>query len=502
MRASFPHLAALRDRYPARADHPEPPSAPQSSAPQPAVPPPSVPQPSVPQPSAPQPSAPPQDPDREGPLSLSQERIWLLEQILPHRPLYNELKAVTLDGPLDVAALRTGLEQVVARHAVLRTVIRDSGDAPRQVVLPTAPVELPVEEVAAGEEERAIAAALDNERRFCFDLATGPLLRARLLRLAPERHILVVNVHHAVADTVSTFIVADELAAWYRALHAGGEPELPPLTGSYLDYARQQRARAESEQTQRSLRFWSERLAGAPPALALPTDRPRPATLDPAGASLFHHLSAELSGRLRRFAAQRRTTLFMTLLTAFAATVYRLSGQPDFVLGTAVADRPEGTERLVGVLLNSLPLRLDVTGEPSFTEQLDRVRDTVMDAYEHGHVPFEQILEELAPARDPSRAPLFQVMVIYEEGEAFRLDLPEVEATMLDEGPDRALYDLTVYFANLPEGVRIHVEYNTALFDEATVRRFLSRFEQLLESVLADPEQPVSRVDYVATSSG
>jgi iturin family lipopeptide synthetase A len=475
VRASLPHVATLRERY--------------------AVPPGSTPA---------VPAAPAEDPDLVGPLSLSQERICLLEQIRPDRPLYNEIKAVRLDGPLDVAALREGLAQVVDRHAALRTVLRTSGDDVRQVVLPTVAVNLAVEEVPAGAQETAVAAAVaaavEAERRFCFDLAAGPLLRMRLLRLAPQRHVLIMNVHHAVADTISMVIVAEEIAACYRARRAGAAPDLPPVTGSYLDYARQQRERADSEPTRRSLDFWRQRLTGAPPALELPTDRPRPATLDPTGASLFHHLGEDLSGRLRRFSAERRTTLFMTLLTGLAATLRQLSGQSDLVLGTAVADRPEGTERLVGVLLNSLPLRVDLAGDPDFTEALDRVRDTVMDAYEHGEVPFEQILAELAPVRDAARAPLFQVMAIYEEGEAFGLDLPDIEATVLDEGPDRALYDLTVYFANLPEGVRLHVEYHTALFDEETVRRFVERFAQLLESALADPAQPVSSLEYVSTA--
>ncbi|MGH8792762.1 MAG: non-ribosomal peptide synthetase, partial [Stackebrandtia sp.] len=217
--------------------------------------------------------------------------------------------------------------------------------------------------------------------------------------------------------------------------------------------------------------------------------------LDPTGDSVFSRLTPSLSRRLAAFSRERRTTLFMTLLAAFSTSLHRLSGQDDFVVGTAFADRPEGDEDLVGALLNTLPLRMDLSGDPSFDKVLDRVRDTVMDAYEHGHVPFEQVLEAVNPVRDTSRAPLFQTLMVYEDEEVFAFDLPGVAAAVLDEGPDRALYDLTVYLANVSDGVRVHVEYNTALFDESTVRRFVGLFAQILDAVVDDPARPVSDLD-------
>ena len=514
VRASLPQLAALRERYlvepgtPVPAHRVMPPATASPVITAPALAPPAAAPTAAPSSAAPPATTPtagaagpaePAGPDSDhAPLSYAQQRIWMLEQLLPDRPIYNEIKAVQLDGPLDTAALEWSWQRVVERHSALRTVIRVADGMPHQVVLPSIPLAMPVEDVPAQPQSRKgpVAAALDAERRHCFDLATGPLLRLRLLRLAPERHVLIVNAHHAILDTVSAFVVIGELSACYRARLAGTDPALPAITRSYLDYARAQRQRAGDEPTRQALAFWRERLAGAPPQLELPTDRPRPGTLDPSGAAVFRHLPDDLSQHLRQFAAAHRTTLFMTLLSALAGLLSRLSGQTDFVLGTASADRADGTEHLVGVLLNSLPLRMDLAGDPDFATVLERVRDTVMDAYEHGEVSFEQILEELAPPRDPARAPLFQVMVIYEEGEAFALDLPGINATVLDEGPNRALYDLTVYLANLPDGIRVHVEYNTSLFTESTVVRWLAGFEQLLTEWLAAPTESVSALDY------
>ncbi|MFF1797581.1 AMP-binding protein, partial [Kitasatospora sp. NPDC058263] len=243
-----------------------------------------------------------------------------------------------------------------------------------------------------------------------------------------------------------------------------------------------------------SLAHWREVLGGELPVLALPTDRPRPALPDGRGRAFVRLLDGELSARVRELARSRRSTLFMVLLTAFGGVLHRFSGQDELVLGTPVANREEGTEDLVGFFVNTLALRLDLSGEPDFERLLARVRTTALDAYEHQRLPFEVLVQELNPARDTSRNPLFQVMVEFENHALFELDLPGIEARPLDDVVDKSGFDLTLFLTNLPEGIRCHVEYATALFDRESVERLLTAFEQLLAAAVADPARPVAEL--------
>ncbi|MET9764612.1 MupA/Atu3671 family FMN-dependent luciferase-like monooxygenase [Streptomyces sp. NPDC006372] len=427
----------------------------------------------------------------DAPLSPGQERIWFLERLLPGRTAYNEIKAIRLDGPLDVKALRAALRGLVARHEGLRTVFREAAGEPRQLVRASAEPDFALVD-ATGSPRAVLQDVLSAESARRFDLAEGPLFVTRLVRCAEAEHVLVLSLHHIVVDAASATVLARDLSALYRAERDGTTPDLPALGWSYADHAREQAA--NGSWTDEDLHYWRRALDGELPVLALPTDRPRPATMTSDGRAVFHTLDPELSQRLREVSRSRRSTLFMTLLAGYAAMLHRVTGQTDIVVGTPISDRPERAEHLVGFFVNTLALRLDLSGDPAFTTLLERVRTVALDAYDHARVPFETVVRELAPARAVDRTPVFQAFAEFQRAEPFRFDLPGIEATPLDAGPDKSLTDLTVYFTDQPQGIRCHLEYNTDLFDQGTVDRFFAMFRDLLTAAVDTPDVPLSRL--------
>ncbi|WP_039932372.1 hybrid non-ribosomal peptide synthetase/type I polyketide synthase [Streptomyces viridochromogenes] len=419
---------------------------------------------------------------RRLPLTPAQRRIWFLEQLHPGTAMYHEPKAIRLDGPLDVEALRWALDRVADRHPALRTVFGHTDGVPYQEIRDRAPLDCPLVDHTGSTEAEALRSTLAADHGL--DLSTGPLVAARLLRLSPNHHLLFLLAHHIVFDSSSTAVLARDVAAYYRARRGGGPeprplPELPAADHRRADPA--------------SLDFWRQHLADAP-ELTLPTDRPRPPVRSGAGASLTHALDSRLTAALRTFAAGHRATLFMTLTSAIGAVLGRFGGRQDVVLGTAVSARPTGAEDHVGLFLDTVPLRLDLTGDPDFPTLLGRVRETSAAAYEHRGVPFDELVGALNPRRDPGRNPLFQVMVEYENEGAAEFDPPHLTATLLDVPSARAPFDLSVYLTHHPAGVRFMVEYDTALFDEATVRRFVDYVEQVLRRALATPDAPLAHL--------
>ncbi|WP_224284660.1 MupA/Atu3671 family FMN-dependent luciferase-like monooxygenase, partial [Streptomyces sp. LS1784] len=436
---------------------------------------------------------------RGAPLSYAQQRMWFLHRMLPDGGQYNEVKAIALDGPLDPQALDTALRRLVERHVALRSVFREQDGEPFQQVLapPAGPVLQRVASDGTGQDEVTRLVAAEGAHRF--DLAEGPLFRALLLEQAPDRHVLVLSMHHIVIDTLSTVVITRELGELYLAAQEDRTARLPVLTTGPAGEAARERARVAAGEYDESLAYWRKVFGGGGdlPVLALPTDRPRPAVPDGRGRAFVHHLPTELSDSLRALARSRRSTLFMVLLAGFAGVLQRYAGQDEIVLGTPVANRAEGTEDLVGFFVNTLALRLDLSGEPSFAEALGRVRSTALDAYEHQQLPFEVLVQELNPQRDTSRNPLFQVMVEFENHMVFELDLPGVTARPLDHVADRSAFDLTLFLTSLPDGIRCHVEYAETLFDRATIDRLLGAFERLLAAAVADPERPLAELTAV-----
>ncbi|MGW5471204.1 MupA/Atu3671 family FMN-dependent luciferase-like monooxygenase [Streptomyces chartreusis] len=429
----------------------------------------------------------------DAPLSPGQERIWFLERLLPGRTAYNEIKAIRLDGPLDVPALRAALRGLVARHEGLRTVFREIGGEPRQVVRPSADPDFEVLD-GTGSSGTVLQDALAAESARRFDLADGPLFVTRLIRLADSEHVLVLSLHHIVVDAASATVLARDLSALYRAERDGSAADLPALTWTYADHARELATSVHSPEAEEDLDYWRRTLGGELPVLALPTDRPRPATMTSNGRAVFHTLDPELSRRLRDLSRTRRSTLFMTLLAGYAAMLHRVTGQTDLVVGTPISDRPERAEDLLGFFVNTLALRLDLSGDPGFGTLLDRVRTVALDAYDHARVPFERVVRELAPPRAVDRTPVFQAFAEFQRAEPFRFELPGIEATPLDAGPDKSLTDLTVYFTDQPQGIRCHLEYNTDLFDPRTVDEFFATFRDLLTAAVGTPELRLSEL--------
>jgi amino acid adenylation domain-containing protein len=432
------------------------------------------------------------------PASYAQQRLWFLNQLAPHSAAYNVPAAFRLTGPLDAEALERALDEVVRRHEALRAVFALVEGKVVQVVSPSAPAlrvgrtdlqTLPEVERRA----RALRLAAEEARRP-FDLARWPLLRARLLRLGAEEYVLLVTMHHIVSDGWSTGVLIQELAALYEAFRDGRPSPLEELPLQYADFTLWQQEWMSGERLEEQLSYWREQLAGAPPVLELPADRPRPAVESYQGASRPFALPASLAESLRALGREQGATLYMTLLAAFQALLHRYTSQPEIVVGTPIANRNRAeTERLIGVFINTLALRGDLSGDPSFGELLRRVREAALGAYAHQDVPFEKLVEELQPERALSRSPLFQVMFILQNAHALTFQLPGVTITQLEVENATAKFDLTLVMQEEPAGhLTGAFEYNTDLFDAATVERMVSHFETLLRAAAADPDRRVS----------
>ncbi|WP_157937754.1 non-ribosomal peptide synthetase, partial [Oceaniglobus roseus] len=435
------------------------------------------------------------------PLSFAQQRLWFLDQFEPENPYYNIPIALRLEGALDVAALHRALDAIVARHEVLRSRIRPREHMPEVVIDPPAPLDLPVDDLAPldpAARDRAAAAILAGAARQPFDLARTPMLRARLLRLGPDSHILAVVLHHIVADGWSMGVLVRELAALYAAFRNGAESPLAPLPVQYADFAAWQRAWLRGPRMQRQLDYWTARLADAPAVLDLPTDRPRPAIQSYRGATVGLSLDATLAAALRDRAQAGGVTLFMLLHTAFAVLMHRISGQEDILIGTPVAGRNRSDiEGLVGFFVNTLVLRSRIDRDMGFDTLLERSRDGTLAAFDHQDVPFEHLVETLAPERHLGHAPLFQVMFVLQNAP---VDPVALEGLSLSEMPmpsTGAKFDLTCMLHETGTGLEGHLEYATDLFDAATARRLAAQFRCLLEDIARRPAAPVGALRLV-----
>ncbi|HEX7240656.1 MAG TPA: condensation domain-containing protein, partial [Longimicrobiaceae bacterium] len=431
---------------------------------------------------------------REGPLPLSfaQQRLWLLDRMEPGSAAYNMPAALRLLGPLDPAALAAALAAVVRRHEALRTVFAERGGEPVQAIRAPGPVALPVADLRGlpagprGAEAARLAAA---EAARPFDLAAGPLLRAGLLRLDDAEWVALFTMHHAVSDAWSVGVLVGELSELYSAAAEGRAAALPELPVQYADYAVWQRAWLAGEALERPMAFWRERLAGAPPLLELPTDRPRPLAQGAEGGSRPLVVPAALADELRALARREGATAFMALAAAWQLLLARWSGQEDVSVGAPVAGRMrEETEGLIGFFVNTLVLRTELGGAPTFRALLARVRETVLGALAHQEVPFEKLVEELAPGRTLSHTPLFQAVLAVAEGGRGALRLAGVEAEPLAAGPGQAKFDLSLELVDEAEGgFRGALAYRAELWDAATVERMLEHLHALLEGMVADP---------------
>ncbi|HEX8242017.1 MAG TPA: amino acid adenylation domain-containing protein, partial [Longimicrobium sp.] len=425
--------------------------------------------------------------------------MWFLERLQPGAALYNIPAALRLRGALDVAALERALGQVVRRHEALRTAFPELDGAPVQVVAPYGGFSLRAEDLSSlDEEEREPEAmrraAADAARPF--DLASGPLFRARLLRLAPDDHVLLLALHHAVGDGWSMGILFREMAALYGASCDGGEPPLADPAVQYADYAVWQRERLRGEAMQRGLAYWTDELAGAPALLELPADRPRPGVESHDGAGVAADLPGALMDRLHALARAEGATPFMVLLAAFQVLLGRWSGSDDVVVGTPAAGRaPREVEDVVGCFVNTLALRTSLAGDPGFREVLRRVRTVTLGAFEHAEVPFEAVVSALQPERSLSHSPLFQVMFSVDAEGPPALHLPGISAAPLPVERTVSRFDLSLLVSPSVAGWRVQAQYRANLFERGTIERMLGHLRRVLEQAAADPDVRISALE-------
>src|SRR6185369_11637025 len=432
------------------------------------------------------------------PLSYGQQRLWFLDQLEPGNPVYNLPTGVRLRGALQLSALERSLNEIIRRHEALRTRFLTLDGEPVQVIDPELELRLEVVDLSTLYEDERETEALKLAHATAalpFDLTTGPLLRATLLRLAAEEHILLLTMHHIISDGWSLGVLVREVGALYRAFSEGSASPLPALPVQYLDYAVWQREQLTSEFLAEQLSYWREQLSGAPAVLGLPTDHVRPAVKRYRGARERLELSAELTAALKALSREQGVTLFMVLLAAFKVLLWRYSGQADVVVGTPIANRQQSEiEGLIGFFVNTLALRTSIAGSESFKNLLKRVREVCLGAYRHQDVPFEMVVEEMAMERAFNHTPIFQVMFALQNAPASELLLEDVEISVLEVESATAKFDLTLRIREDEGGLSGQVEYDTDLFEAASIKRLVGHYERLLQELVRDGEQAVGAV--------
>ena len=431
------------------------------------------------------------------PLSFAQQRLWLLDQLEPTSWTYNVTVARRLRGALQLDPLQRALDELLARHEALRTTYPMVDGHPVQRIGPSQPFPLRIVDATdsgCAEAEAKRVAGVEVRREF--NLSHGPMIRGVLVRLSPGDHVFVLTMHHIATDAWSEGVLLRELGVLYDAFADGQPSPLAPLPIQYADFAVWQRERFAGESLHEQLEYWLPQLEGLPPLLEIPADHPRPLRRSGRGGSIDIEISASLTTELRRVAGAGRATLFMTVLAAFQLMLARYSGQDDIAVGTAIANRPRlETEGLVGFFTNTLVLRTDLSGDPSFLDVIARVRDVALDAYRYQDLPFEHLVKALRPERSLGHTSLFQHMFVFQNtlGRVLNLDGLTVEEFALDH--DTAMFDLTLTLREERDMLVGTLEYTTDLFDQPTAERMAGEFRKLLEAAVADPDRPFSEFD-------
>ncbi|MCI0724046.1 MAG: amino acid adenylation domain-containing protein, partial [Acidobacteria bacterium] len=434
--------------------------------------------------------------NEELPLSFAQQRLWFLNQLEPDSPFYNIAASIRLVGPLNVAVLEQSLNEIIRRHEALRTTFPSVDGRLFQVVSENKTLALPVIDLQARPETKREAKAqrvTAEEAKRPFGLGQGPLLRTVLLRRGEREHVLLLTMHHIVSDGWSMGVFTRELGALYEAFETGRPSPLPELPIQYADFAVWQRQWLQGSVLESLLSYWKQQLNGSPAVLELPTDRPRPKVQTYQGATHCFVLSTSLSEGLKALSRREGATLFTTLLAGFKTLLYRYTGQEDVVVGAPIANRNRAEiEDLIGFFVNTLVLRTDLSGNPSFQELLGRVCEVVLGAHAHQDLPFEKLVAELEPERGLSRTPLFQVMFALQNAPRQPLKLPELTVILTETGSETAKFDLTLSMAETDQGLIGSLEYNTDLFNPATITRMVGHFLTLLKGVVGTPEQRIA----------
>ncbi len=425
------------------------------------------------------------------PASFAQERLWFLDQLKPNQATYNMASTAHIRTPLNREALEQSLNALIQRHETLRTTFLVQDGQPMQAIAPTLTIPLPLVDLQSLPQEHRQVEALrfvNEQAKQPFDLARGPLLRLHLLRLGAQEHLLLLVIHHSIFDGWSIDVFFRELETLYQAALTQQPAVLPDLPIQYADFAAWQRDWLQGSVLADQLSYWKTRLAEAPSVLELPTDHPRPPVASTHGARCVFSLPQPLSTALKAMSQQESVSLFTVLTAAFQTLLSRYSGQEDILLGTVSADRGQAeTEHLIGFLVNTLVLRTDLSGNPTFRDLLGRVREGLLQAQEHQDVPFEYLVKELQPDRSSGQNPFFQVMLAFETRKP---DSPSGWVlNQIDIKTETAKFDLSLELEDRADGLLCCFEYRTDLFEEATIRRLIGHWQTLLEGIVAHPEQ-------------
>ena len=436
------------------------------------------------------------------PLSFAQQRLWFLDQVHPGNPAYNLPFSRRIKGPLDVAALERSFNEINRRHEALRTRFLLIEGTPAQIVSNPQPSSLVIEDlsdVASSEREAEVQKIVAEEARQPFDLAIGPLWRRRLLRLGEQEHVLLLTIHHIVSDGWSMGVLIKEIGLLYEVFSAGKPSPLPELPIQYADFAVWQREWLQGDVLQEQLEYWKEKLDGSPAALEFPTDRPRPPVMSFRGAALSYQYSAELTKALNNLSSREGVTLYLVLLAAFKVLLHRYTGQADISVGTPIANRNMiETEPLVGFFANTLVMRTVLSGNPQFKQLLQTIRKVALGAYAHQDIPFEKLVEEIAPERALNRPPLFQVMFSFDNTPSPSLDLPAVSVEKLTTHNETSKFDLLLSMREEGDRLTSVVEYNIDIFDASTIKRMMQHFENLLQQIVVDTEIGISQLSLMS----
>ncbi|HET7424327.1 MAG TPA: amino acid adenylation domain-containing protein [Gemmatimonadales bacterium] len=430
------------------------------------------------------------------PLSFAQQRLWFLDQLEPGSPMYTMARRIRVEGQLNDAALERAFQALIARHESLRTTFHSVNGEPSQVVAPPGGFRMAFTDLTVHPQEdrdRAAQRISLEESRRPFDLAQGPLLRVRLLRLAPDEHVLVLVLHHIISDGWSMGVLMRELGALYSACVAGGEVDLPELPIQYTDYAAWQRDWLQGPVLAGELNYWKRQLGAEVPPIDLPRRRSEPEASEPAGVALPIVVPAELTKQLEELSRREKATLYMTVLAAFQCLLHRYSAQDDIVVGSPIAGRTRAElEDLIGFFINTLVLRTDLSGDPPFRQLLARTREVALEAYAHQDLPFERLVQELHPERDPDRNPLFQVAFVLQNAPRALVELPGLKLILFKPETVTSKFDLTLDLSQTPAGLEGVLAYSTRNFDAATIQRLARHFHALLEGIVANPDTRLS----------
>lgn len=436
--------------------------------------------------------------EQDLPLSFAQQRLWILDQLEPQNTSYNVSQFIRMRGTLHVGALESSLQEVVRRHEILRTIFAVHEERPVQVVkkeMTFTLLQVDLRQIMLEEREASMHRLLDEQAHTPFDLSCGPLLRGQLLYIDEQEYILALTLHHIVVDGWSFAILFHEVTTFYDAFLEGKPSLLPALPLQYADFAAWQRHWLQGERLDSCLAYWKKQLQGAS-AMELAVGRTRPKTQSSPGALYSFTLPDELSQALTALSRQEDVTLFMTLLTAFQILLYRSTGQKDIVVGTAIANRTRAEiEPLIGFFVNLLALRTNLSGRPSFRSLLARVREMVLSAYTYQDLPFEMLIDSLRLEREAARTPLLNVMFTLQNKMVFHSEAHNLTLDTFAHEMDSSNFDMTVFVAEVARGLSVSVNYNTDLFESASIARMFRHFEVLLQSIVSGPDTQIEALE-------